>query len=402
MVDMNDLTPMERLGTQRDAPLHFAGRREELAELNGRLNRLCKTGDPTAGISLIVGVPGAGKTQLAREFANEATKRDDTDIRWLNMDPATLTTDIGVFRAIGRALGADGMFREVAEMERRTTSAGGSVSVVRGSATWDHVRHTGGLDELLPVSKDKGAWDGKTLIVTIDELQAARPQGMDALRILHQGAHDCPIMLVGIGLQHLPDKLANPGSGVSGISREAQTITLGSLPMNDAIEAIALGMDKLGQPIPDECAEALAKASHGFPQHIHGYIKGALDAVAEFGQLALGQSLAMAMRTGNQARVRYYNSRLRKLPDRDAVLPVVLAMPRREPCSLRRRQAVDAVNNSHYDGEATIAAAIEHGVLTVGDDGSLSFGIPSLHAHMLQLANQHRSPPERQSGLGRE
>lgn len=57
--------PIAKLRSQRGRPPHFAGRTEELAALNKRLDDLCETGDPSEGMSLVVGVPGVGKTQLA-------------------------------------------------------------------------------------------------------------------------------------------------------------------------------------------------------------------------------------------------------------------------------------------------------------------------------------------------
>ena len=63
---------LAELGTQRDPPPYFAGRGAELAALRKRLRRLCETGDPRSGMSLVIGVPRVGKTQLGREFAEQA------------------------------------------------------------------------------------------------------------------------------------------------------------------------------------------------------------------------------------------------------------------------------------------------------------------------------------------
>ena len=47
---------------ERQAPLYFAGRRDELAELDEKLRDLCATGDPTNGLQLTVGVLGQART----------------------------------------------------------------------------------------------------------------------------------------------------------------------------------------------------------------------------------------------------------------------------------------------------------------------------------------------------
>ena len=65
-------------------------------------------------------------------------------------------------------------------------------------------------------------------------------------------------------------------------------------------------MNALGHDIAEPSATALAKASQGFPQHIHGYLTGALE---------------QALQAGDQARADYYATRLDMLSDQDAMLP---------------------------------------------------------------------------------
>lgn len=55
---------MSLLGSERDKPPHFAGRRRELRELSARLDYIRATSDPSGGMALIDGVQGSGKTQL--------------------------------------------------------------------------------------------------------------------------------------------------------------------------------------------------------------------------------------------------------------------------------------------------------------------------------------------------
>ena len=399
---MSDLTPLERLGPARDKPIHFAGRQEELAELNGILNRLCATGDPSAGISLVVGVPGSGKTQLAREFAMRSMKRDDMDVRWLNMNAATLNSGLGVFRAVARALGAEAICRAVAEMETRATSAGGGVSVVKGHAGWEHIRHTGDLDELLCVSKDRGAWDDKLLIVTIDELQVVQPQGMNALHILHQGTHGCPMMVVGVGLQHLQARLSKSGEDAASISRPANKFTLGPLARDEAVDAVAGNLEMLGQsPVSAESVVLLAEKSQGFPQHVHCYLRGALVAIARHGTLDSAPAMQTALAEGNRARAEYCNDRLRSLANKESMLPMAVAMIESANGALRRSELVKVANDAGFDGEAVVQDAIEQGVLTESPIGDLSFGIPSFHSHMARLVDRGRPPTNRPTSLGR-
>lgn len=136
--------------------------------------------------------------------------------------------------------------------------------------------------------------------------------------------------------------------------------------------------------------QALAKASQGFPQHIHGYLAGALAAIAQHGRLAEGAALKTALAAGHGARTDYYNDRLSALPDQDAVLPVVEFMARHSRQSLRRAEAVEALDNAGLDGDDVVEQAIAHGVLTVDVEGDVSFGIPSFHSHMAERLKKRR------------
>ena len=387
---MNDPVRRVELRSEREPPLHFAGRTKELAALRKRLDDLCDTGDASGGIALIVGVPGVGKTQLGRKFVEDATARDAAlDIRRLATDTSMLERHVDLFLAMARALDVEEDARRIADLDTRSTARSAGVGFVRGGLTQEHARHTGGLSALLDSTKHAGIWRGKALVLVVDELQTVQPQGMTALRVLHQGDHGCPILLVGIGLQHTQQVLANPSDGSAGISRVAEPIRLGVLPDSEALEAIEKNMLALGHAIPESCVAKLARASHGFPQHIHGYLAGAEAAIAKHGGLAPGTSLDDALQAGARARADYYDTRLSMLPNQNAMLPVVNAMLEQRRSALWQEEAVRAIDAASFDGERTLQEAIKHGVLTL-EKGGVSFGIPSFFDHMKTLLAERR------------
>ena len=374
--------PYAKLRSEREPPPHFAGRAKELAALRRRLEDLCETGDPGGGMALIVGVPGIGKTQLGRKFAEDAVASEAAlDIRRLATDTSMLEHHVDLFLAMARALDAEEEARKVADLDTRSTVRSAGVGVVRGALAREHARHTGGLSALLDAAKHAGVWSGKALILLVDELQTVQPQGMTALRVLHQGDHGCPILLVGIGLQHTQQVLGNPADGSAGISRVVAPIELRSLSETETLEAIEGSMAALGHGISEACAAALARASQGFPQHIHGYLNGALEAIAANGALAPGRSLDDALQAGDRARADYYDARLLMLPNQNAMFPVVRAMRERNRDRLWQEEAVAAVDAASFDGERTVREAIKHGVLSLAG-GGVSFGIPSFRDHV--------------------
>ena len=117
-------------------------------------------------------------------------------------------------------------------------------------------------------------------------------------------------------------------------------------------------------------------------------MQGALDAIAEHGSLAAGPALTAALEAGDQARTDYYDARLGMLTDQDAMLPVIATLLQEGRESLRRSEAVRAVNEAAFDGEKTVREAIIHGVLTL-QRGGVSFGIPSFRGYMERLLEEH-------------
>ncbi len=389
---MNGSERHVELGTSRDAPPHFAGRVAELASLNRRIDAVCASANPEAGMSLITGVQGVGKTHLGLKFAREATKREGPRrILWKSMLPDTLAADDAiVFMAIMRALGSESSGRKVADLEARTTAVGGGIGPIEGNVTVDRVRKAHDLGELLSDSVAAGAWEGKALVITIDELQTVAPAGMKTLRVLHQGVQNCPMMVLGIGLQHTPEVLSNPGGGAAGISRVAEEFNLGPLSHSETLEAIDQGMLALGHDIPQPGVQALAEASMGFPQHIHGYLAGACEAISRHGSLMDGPPLSAALAVGDKARVAYYEGRLRLMSNSRAMLAVIGAMNQRREHFLDIDAATQALDEASFDGAAVVREAIEHGVLARNARSELSFGIPSFHNYMQDwLDGQH-------------
>lgn len=371
------------LDTERGPPPHFAGRQTELAALHRRLALVREHGNAKSGIVLVTGVPGVGKTQFAERFASEVEARSSGATRTLVVEPQLLAFDVSLFMAIGTALGAETEFRQVAELDTRIVAGRVGAATVTAGATREHGRHTGELPALLRASKRTTAWDGRAFVLIVDELQSIQPSGMNALHSMHLGLHECPLLVVGVGLQHTPQVLSHPKGDAPGISRADTPIKLDCLGREESVDAIALGMGALGREISRAQAGLLADESQGFPQHIHGYLGGACAAYDECGSLRSASALDRAVALGREARTAFYNRRLNALLDRDAMRPIIEAMLAAETNAMTRRQAVAAVESAHGgDGATAVDSAIAHGVLSVDDRGLLSFGIPSFHAYM--------------------
>ena len=275
----------------------FAGRGKEMAALNQRLEALCETGDPTGGVALVVGVPGAGKTQLALNFAANAMARPAARaVGSLATGSGMLACDGHLFMAMARALGMEQAGRRILCGHARGT--GRTVVPPQKGVAEKHPRRS--LSALLEASRSAAMWEGRALVLIVDELQTIKPSRMGALRVLHRGAHGCPILLLGVGLPDTEQVLANPADGSDGVSPAAAPLRLASLSKDEAADAIRRSLAALGEEPAEASVVALATASRGVPRHIHGYLSGALEAIAKHGSLEVDGALDCALTLGRQ------------------------------------------------------------------------------------------------------
>ncbi len=379
------------LGLERNRPLYFAGRVRELRLLNDYLAYVRRTGDSTGGMILIDGVQGVGKTQLVAEFVRRA-KDADAGVHHLPL----VTSDISLnakalFGALTHALHKPAA--RLAQALGRVREVGLGIAKVGFDAQAPQT-----LGSLLAASVRAGRWQNQVLIVTVDEIQAIGRRERRMLKVLHEGMHGCPIMVVGAGLQHSREALSRTYALTNGelddstISRCATRLTLGSLSASEALEAVARGVAAIGVgELPDEAARTLAASSMGFPHHVHGYIAGAVEALRTHGTLEKEEALHQALEIGAANRTQFYESRLTAMAMPDAMHHLAAAM-HEEPVerSLSRADAVAVLRthlSSEIDAAEVLRSAIEKGVLTTAPDGYVSFGIPSFHDYMME---QHR------------
>lgn len=378
------------LGTSKSEPAHFAGRQRELAELARTYEYVSSSGKPAGGLVLVSGVQGVGKTQLVEHFVKTSSV---VRLALTTNDLDALPEELFVWmmRAVGserRAAKLTGLCRNLTGIRAYGLQLGAERP--RGRRTLGH---------LLAESKDRGWWQGRTLVVTIDELQTVTAGQRDTLRVLHEGAYGAPIMLVCAGLQHTADRLGatlqNPDGteNADSISRFAE-IRLGPLARSETCEAIDQGLQRLNITPSAEQIDVLAAHAMDFPQHIHGYLQGVWEAMAGRSGAPGRQELEMAVRSGDDARAAFYEQRLRGTLDAETIPALAAAMDRQRVRDLRWKEAAAVLAQmGAEDPDATLQSALEHGVLTTDPRRRVSFGIPSFHDHMSALHAQDRSRP---------
>lgn len=392
------------LPDERQPPLYFAGRKDELRALEAELETLCATGRAPGGLQLVRGMPGVGKTQLAMKYIGAVadSKRSGLKVCALALDPGGLSETTSLFRSICEALDAKAQGDDIAQVGDRTSGldvhAGAASIKVGAKVSKDVGRHTGDLGLLLRQSQAAGVWAGKALVLVVDELQRIDADGIERLAVLHMNLSSCPIQLLGFGLHHTPRVLANPPRG-QGISRIRPPMELAPLPPDDALDAVAGNLEAMGHlangRVARESLTALAKASFGFPQHILGYLHGADVATRKHGHLE-NEALDEALASGDTARAMYYDQRLAAM-DREPRLLYPLA----EHMETSRMKNVTREFAETLIGQDVVESAVEHGVLVEGRHDTMEFGIPSFRAHMIERAATYREVRRREASLAK-
>ena len=387
---------MVLLGGDRSRSLHFAGRRKELAALHERFQYLVSEQDPEDGLVLIDGIQGIGKTGLLREFARQAVaegrygetevvhlplvaeelgeRPGDLAATMLNNIPSAVPTDMqGARREVSRAF---------AWIKR---------TVKRGPGFELRVQADLPLNQLLRESKALGWWDGRALLLTIDEIQNIDGNGRRNLATLHEGKHGCPILVICAGLQHsrqvLQDPLRTTDERPSPAISRFSTFTLAMLSREDSIEAVQQSVLKAtDRALPAELAERIASICEGFPQHLHGYVQAAVYAAQTFGTLDADDAKQWVMEQGDDARRTYYEGRLASFsPDEGIALCQIAAIAREHDGHVAWRVAADATDAADTDatGRQLLTAAIQKGVVSLAEGSTdLVFPIPPLMNHL--------------------
>lgn len=276
----------------RGDPYAFVGRAEELALLREVSLHLPPMGQPGRTV-LIMGAPGAGKTALASRFVSELAS--DTE------KPTA-----------------------VVELRSNQTRPDGFAFFMRQAAHFLGGKRTSGVLSNHDTCKDiaaslgrKGFRPYKRLIVFVDEVQALIPGGgaAEVLTELHK-QRSLPIMTICAGLSNSEAALDD-----AGVSRPVADLTMrpGCLSADEARQSVRSALGELrtlgleaGPDVVGLWADRIAVASDGWPKHLQTYMRAMFKTLATLHRPSLDRAdLGQAIEAGHEARVAYYNARLK-------------------------------------------------------------------------------------------
>jgi len=248
------MPPTEKHHGDRGPKPYFHGRNEIIDVFKAVLhaNKPSKTGTTF----LVHGAPGAGKTALLAELCKVAN-------RWKHarISLTALHDPIAMAQALGQAYAVD----QKASLEAGIIYVkGGIVETIAGHAT---------PTEILKCIATKHG-----LILVLDEAQRLSSLEVgsqehvrvgDTLSMIHNGQLEMPVMLLAGGLSTTLDAFAS--FGITRFTRQCKP-SLGGLHPHETKSVIRkfLSHEKVVPPLP-KWIDAVAKQTHGWPQHIIAY-----------------------------------------------------------------------------------------------------------------------------------
>jgi AAA ATPase domain len=370
-------------------PPVLAGRRDELESFSILLNRLGS--GYTAQSMIIIGLRGVGKTVLLTEFERKAR-----DLKWTTVEAEiTKQTDFGERMAnlVRRALLQSAPRARWKERGRRAAQVLKSFQVTLSpdgamSASLGDVEPLEGLADSGDIAEDltdvmvalgEAAQEQQTGVVFLfDEIQFLPLRPFEALiAALHKTVQrSLPITLVGAGLPQLPE-LA--GEAKSYAERLFKFPLVGSLPEEEAIEALVAPARDLGIEFGSDAVRAIVDYTEGYPYFLQ-----------EYGHIVWDLAAGTPITRGDVARAlelvedRLDTSFFRVRVDRttDLELQYLRAMAELGAEPQQARDVAKLLERTSEQLGPTRARLIEKGLLYTPGYGLAAFTVPQFDRYM--------------------
>ena len=373
---------------ERGEARYFHGRVKILADFKELLGR-AKAGNSGTSI-LIQAAPGAGKTALLAECARLAGGQ-----RW--QTARIKLRDLWHTNTLLQSLGREKETRQkdVTREGNLNVSGGigdvGKLSFSAGrSSTATYAERT----TLEVLKNQKG-----NLLLVLDEAQklALTQPGhaemiCDFLDAIHNGEVGRPVILIAAGL----------GATVTifdslGISRFNTGNQINLEPLSEG-SGRAVIQDWLmeeggakGDPAP--WIHAIARETHGWPQHIMAYVWPALKQLKSTGGKLTPEGLKTVLKEGRKGRIEFYEARTRGIPEEQlhCIARVIACAP--SGSSVTKMDIIASLRMDYNPdmAEKIFTLALHKGILDERENRYV-VPIPSMHDWLVDNFSRYRAP----------
>lgn len=358
-----------RAAFDRGPTPYFRGRTNILKKFRLLRERAVKGKEGTTFI--IHGAPGAGKTALLDQCQKRAEK-DGWNI--MNLYPTALWNPDDLLHCLGKSRAQiTGLKREAGVIPEALGYADISFDIQRTTHTMMKILQDG----------------NKPLLLTLDEAQTLGlndvvPSDMKGvvtsiLNKIHNGDLGKPAILLAGGLKTTLDTFE-----IFGITRTGMKCVeeIGPLSEKSTCAIIYAWLTNEGGAKGDvaEWIDAIAKESHGWPQHIAAYVEPAICYLMENGGHPSSIGLKEVLSEGSIECGKYYEQRVRRIEGGD-VIRLAKALIDLPAGKMFKKKTIMSELESEHDtekAEEIFGKFIEKGVISENGRG-YSIPIPSMH-----------------------
>ena len=374
----------------------FVGRHEELTRLNNYFKVVSERKQGSAGIVLVNGISGIGKSQLIEKFARD--KEQDGDASWLKLSVDNLS-ESKLLELLRNTL----RYRQ--KRKRWTDIDVKAIALKSDTPKGEQCDDLAACFDQLASSKH-----GEPIILTIDDVQEINlEQQASTLRRLHSGLIGLPILVVCAGLQNAPAVLHEHG-----ITRPGEKIKLETLSQADCVAAISQMLDVWGcvaedidRDNTDLKIRALASSTQGFPCHLQSHISALKVVIRErCGNFGTAEDWLRVGELSDYKRNEYYSGRIEALgfPNAGIVMHrIAKLLNQRMHASFKTVSSADIIkilNTVESEGMVEIdkgkalVRMIESGCLKVEEYSFYSIPIPSFQQYLMSRVDPYSKTVE--------
>jgi len=376
---------------------YFRGRREILANFSLVLRRaIDESLEGNGTIFLIQGAPGAGKTALLYKCGElaQAGSDDTGGQKWnvIRIKDNALYSPVSLMDQAEAAYKIGKTTEHSLEVKPKALGA----ELAGYARTTSHQEPDAGMRKCLEELAKK-----KPLLLVLDEVQSLgrglNPYDKNVMRrILDRilnGEISRPIVLLCGGLGNSEEAFMR--LGISRF-RAKCLVNLGRLPEEDTRAVIHDWLVKEGEAQESDIQswiEAIARETHGWPQHIITYTHPAAKLLQTQNGKATPEALEAILKEGRTEKLVYYNSRIKTLDGSglDVIADLLQQAPVSSSLNLRRKtlikNLVETGPMSQEAAEKFFSGALNKGILSNADTKtSLHYDvpIPSMKAFLVE------------------
>ncbi len=351
---------------------YFHGRQEIIDTFTRALKRYCEKKRGTT--FLIQGAPGAGKTALLDKLRLAA---EDQKWKTAEIGPAALW-DV---KALRESIPDRNILKRLSGKVNAGLPEGGSIEISMKDS----------VETIKKVLKS----GRKPLLLVLDEAQHLGIEGVvpnemrgvvtGVLDEIHNGKLGRPVVLLAAGLGTTESAFDSLG-----ISRFARNCIVGLGPLDRESERAAIRdwivKEGAAKGNPDPWIDAIAKETHGWPQHIISYIEPAVRYLESNNHQMTGEGLRIVLEKGAEFRLQYYRQRARGIPmeQRQSIAKAVDDIPLGETKTYKEIMGVLMQEYDEQFADNLFNKALKKGIIDERDDGDYGIPIPSMQTWLIE------------------